>query len=257
VEKKAVVIEEHFSKGDSLIHSIDPRVRIVCAIVYSVIVAVTGEWEVACAGLATAFLFVVLARLSAKHLLHRLLVVNTFVFLLWLILPFSFPGETLLSIGPFNMSAQGISYTLMLTIKCNAIILLNISLLATCGMFKLVHALDHLGVPNKIIHLFFFIYRYAHVMQLEYRRLQDTLKIRGFKPKTSVHTYRTYGSIIGTLLIRGYERSEQVHKAMVCRGFTGEYWLLDHFKMKRSDVLTAIIMTIVGVLFILLQWKIM
>ena len=85
--------------------------------------------------------------------------------------------------------------------------------------------------------------------------MKDTLKIRGFKPRTSIHTYKTYGSIVGTLLIRGYERSEQIHKAMVCRGFKGNYWLLDHFSLRRSDVLAACVMTVGAVLLMVLQWK--
>jgi cobalt/nickel transport system permease protein len=250
------MIEEYFSKGESLVHDIDPRIRIICAIIYSFIIAVTGKFEVALGGLAAGLVLVMLARLSAKHLLRRLLIVNTFVVMLWLILPFSFPAETLVKIGPLNMTEQGILYAFMLTIKCNAIVLVNIGLLSTCGMFNLVHALNHLRVPNKIVHLLFFIYRYAYVMQYEYLRIKDTLRIRGFKPRTSIFTYRTYGSIVGTLLVRGYERSEQVHKAMVCRGFKGHYWLLDHFSLKRSDVLAATIMTLGAALLLVLQWKI-
>lgn len=250
------MIEEHFSQGDSIIHRIDPRVRIIYAIVYSVLVAVTGSFSVALAGLTVAIIIIMLARLHAKHLLRRLLIVNTFIIMLWFVLPFSFSGDTLLKIGPLHLTEQGVLYTLMLTVKCNAIILINVGLLSTCGMFNLVHALNHLRVPNKLIHLLFSIYRYSHVMQLEYTRLRDTLKIRGFRPRTSMHTYQTYGSIVGTLLIRGYERSEQIHKAMVCRGFKGNYWLLDHFTLRGSDVLAASVMTAVVVALLILQWKI-
>ncbi|MDH4211496.1 MAG: cobalt ECF transporter T component CbiQ [candidate division WOR-3 bacterium] len=249
------MIEERFSKGESFVHGIDPRVRILSAIVYSVIIAVTGKLEVACAGLAAGFVLIALARLSAKHVFYRLLVVNTFILMLWLILPFSYPGRMIYKIGALVMTDQGVQYALMLTVKCNAIILINISLLSTCGIFNLVHALDHLRVPNKLIHLFFFVYRYAHVMQYEYYRLRDTLKIRGFKPRTSVNTYRTYGAIIGTLMIRGYERSEQIHKAMICRGFKGHYWLLDHFVWGKSDLLAASMMMLGVILLLTLQWK--
>ena len=250
------MIEDKFSEGDSLIHSIDPRVRIVCAFIYAIIIAATGKLDVALVGLAAGFLLVILARLNAKHLIQRLLIVNIFIIALWVIIPFSFPGEVFLKIGPLGMSKQGMLYTLILTVKCNAIILISIGLLSTCGMFNLVHALDHLRVPNKIIHLLFFIYRYALVMQHEYTRMKNTLKIRGFKPKTSVHTYKAYASIVGTLLIRGYERSEQVHRAMVCRGFKGHYWLLDHFSMKRVDVQAACMMVLGALLLLMLQWKI-
>ena len=249
------MIEERFSKGESCIHNIDPRVRIFGAVIYSIIIAVTGTFEVAFAGLAGGMLLIALARLSAKHVLYRLLIVNTFVFMLWLILPFSYPGNTLFRIGSLVMTEQGVQYALMLTIKCNAIILINISLLSTCGIYNVVHALDHLRVPNRLIHLLFFIYRYAHVMQHEYYRLRDTLKIRGFRPRTSLHTYRTYGSIIGTLMIRGYERSEQIHKAMICRGFKGHFWLLDHFVWERSDVLAACMMALGAILLLVIQWK--
>jgi cobalt/nickel transport system permease protein len=250
------VIEERFSKGDSYIHNIDPRVRILSAVIYSVIIAVTGRLEVAFAGLAIGIILIALARLCAKHVAYRLLVVNTFVLMLWLILPFSYPGDMLLRIGSLVMTEQGVQYALMLTVKCNAIILINISLLSTCGIHNVVHALDHLRVPNRLIHLFFFIYRYAYVIQHEYYRLRDTLKIRGFKPKTSLNTYRAYGSIIGTLMIRGYERSEQIHKAMICRGFKGHYWLLDHFVWESSDLIAACVMALGAVLLLILQWKI-
>jgi cobalt/nickel transport system permease protein len=250
------VIEEHFSEGDSVIHNIDPRVRVICAIVYAVIIAITGKLTIALCGLSAGILLILLARLSAKHVLRRLLIVNMFIVMLWVILPFSIVGETVMKIGPFAASEQGILYTLMLTIKCNAIVLVSIGLLSTCGIFNLVHALDHLRVPNKIIHLLFFIFRYALVMQHEYARLRNTLKIRGFRPTTSIHTYKTYASVVGTLLIRGYERSEQVHKAMVCRGFKGHYWLLDHFSMEKSDLQAACIMALGAVLLLMLQWKI-
>jgi cobalt/nickel transport system permease protein len=250
------VIEERFSKGNSLVHGIDPRVRVIAALLYSMFIAVTGELEVAFAGLAAGVILIALARLSARHVLYRLLIVNAFILMLWLILPFSYPGKIIFRVASLIMTEQGVQYTLILTVKCNAIILINISLLSTCGIFNLVHALDHLRVPNKLIHLLFFIYRYAHVMQHEYYRLRDTLKIRGFKPRTSVKTYRTYGAIIGTLMIRGYERSEQIHKAMICRGFKGHYWLLDHFVWKKSDLLVASMMMLGIVLLFILQWTI-
>jgi cobalt/nickel transport system permease protein len=250
------VIGERFSQGASHIHAIDPRVRILSAVTYSIIIAVTGKLEVACAGLTAGVVLIALARLSVKHVLYRLLIINTFILMLWLILPFSFPGNTIFRVGSLIMTEQGVRYALMLTLKCNAIVLINISLLSTCGIFNLVHALDHLRVPNKLIHLLFFMYRYAHVMEHEYYRLRDTLKIRGFKPRTSVKTYRTYGAIIGTLMIRGYERSEQIHKAMICRGFKGHYWLLDHFVWKKSDLLVASMMMLGIVLLFTLQWTI-
>jgi cobalt/nickel transport system permease protein len=37
------------------------------------------------------------------------------------------------------------------------------------------------------------------------------------------------------LLVRSLERSERIQAAMLCRGFHGHYYLLDHFTMTRLD----------------------
>jgi len=250
------MIEEEFVKDNSLIHNIDPRIKIVCALLYSCLIAVSNKLSVALLGLCFAIMILAVARLNIAFVLKRLLIVNVFIFFLWLTLPFSFPGNAIMTIGNLKMTEQGIAYTLLLTIKCNAIIIVNIGLISTCGIFQIVHALRHLAVPDKLIHLFFFLYRYAHILLFEYAKLKDTLKIRGFKPNTSVHTYRTYGSIIGALLLKGYERSEHIHKAMICRGFKGKYWLLDHFKITKKDIVVAGILALSIIWLGIVQWAI-
>ena len=48
------------------------------------------------------------------------------------------------------------------------------------------------------------------------------------------HSYRTFGYLVGMLLVRSFDRSERVLAAMKCRGFRGQYWLLDHFSFVAS-----------------------
>jgi cobalt/nickel transport system permease protein len=248
------MIEEPFARGFSIIHMIDPRVKMVFAILFSVFVAITHKTPVAVCGLVLAVILILIARLSVKHLLSRVVIANIFIVFLWLILPFSMPGKVVFEIMGLTASYEGILYTLLITVKCNAIILLNIALLSTSSISDLVHALRHFRVPDKLIHIFFFLFRYANVMAGEYAVLQRTLKVRGFKPNTSIHTYRTYGAVIGTLLIHGHDRSEKIHKAMVCRGFKGKYWLLEHFVMKPQDYLAACLLIAVLIFLGVLQW---
>ena len=44
------------------------------------------------------------------------------------------------------------------------------------------------------------------------------------------------GQAAGTLLVRGYERSERVAQAMRCRGFDGCFRALATFRTRWSDV---------------------
>ena len=248
------MIEEPFAQGNTILHKMDPRVKIVYAVLISILIAVTHKFSLACAGLGLTMILVLLAQLKAKLLMQRILVANIFILFLWFIIPFSMGGDTLFTILGSPASYQGILYTLLITMKCNAIILMNIALISTSSVFDLVHALRHFRVPDKLIHIFFFLFRYANVMVVEYATIQRTLKIRGFQPNTSMHTYRTYGAVIGTMLVRGHDRSEQIHKAMVCRGFRGKYWLLDHFHFTSMDAYAAVVFACILVVFGLLQW---
>jgi len=248
------MIEEPFAKGSSIIHRIDPRVKIVYALLFSIIIAITHKLLLAFIGLGVAVLLVLIAELRAKHLIQRILVANTFVAFLWVIIPFSIPGTPVFTIFGLPASYQGILYTLLITMKCNAIVLLNLALISTSSVFDLVHALRHFRFPDKLIHIFFFLFRYANVMVVEYATIQKTLTARGFQRSSTMHTYRTYSSVIGTLLVRGHDRSEQIHKAMVCRGFRGKYWLLDHFHFSSGDAGAAVVLALLLITLGVLQW---
>ena len=236
------LIKEKFSEGDSTLHRLDPRVKIIVAILFSVMVALTDKYTLLTGGLLFAVGAVAVARLRAKEIISRLLVVNSFIFLLWLMLPFTFPGKNIYTLGSFNISQEGIKYALLITIKSNAIILAGIALLSTSSIFNLVHALRHLHFPDKLTQLFFFTYRYTQTIHSEYIRLNNAIKIRGFKPRTNFHTYRTYAYLVGMMLVRSYDRSKRVYNAMLCRGFKGKFWTLNHFVFKKSDVVAGIVM---------------
>ncbi|MEE9612088.1 MAG: energy-coupling factor transporter transmembrane component T, partial [Desulfatiglandales bacterium] len=112
----------------------------------------------------------------------------------------------------------------------------------------------HLHVPTKIVHLFFFTYRYIHVIHTEYQRLIKAIKIRGFHPRTNLHTYRTYAYLVGMVIVKSHDRAQRVRAAMLCRGFSGRFYDLSDFSFKASDlvILVLMLLAVMGVGF--LQW---
>ena len=230
---------EEFALGDSLIHRLDPRVKIVVAAFYSVIVALNGSLQATAASICFPVVLVTVARLSVKRIFARMAVVNLFVLFLWLFLPLTGPGEIVYSFGPLDIYREGLVHALLITLKSNAILLTVIALLGTAPVFSLVHALSHMGAPDKLVHLFFFCYRYVHVVHGEYHRLANALKIRGFRPRTNMHTYRTYSYLVGMLLVRSFDRSARILSAMKCRGFTGRFHLMERGEVNRKDYLVG------------------
>ncbi len=234
---------------------IDPRVSIIYTLIFSIIIALSSNMLVAVVGLISSIILTILIAINIAMILRRLLIVNIFILILWLILPFSTPGPIIFSIGGLKASMSGVSYALLISLKSNAIVITAISLLSSGGIFNLVRALSDLRIPDKLIYIFFLFYRYTYVLFSEYETIKQGLKIRGFEPKTSFHTYRTYGYVLGALLLKGYERSEKIHRAMLCRGFEGKYRLLDHFRIGPNDLIAIFMMALNIIILLLLQWN--
>ncbi len=248
------MVAEEFSSGNSLLHDLDPRIKIIVATLFSIIVAVADRTEVLLLALLFSACCVILSNLPLLRVMRRLLLVNGFILLLWIVLPFTYPGKTLFSVGPFDATAEGIRYALTITIKSNTIILACIALLGTTSIFTLVHAVRHLRVPDKLVQLLFFSYRYIHVIYIEYLRLLNAMKVRCFRPGSNLRTYKAYAYLVGMMLLNSYDRSERVYDAMLCRGFKGQFWILDHFTLKRGDVILFVIMLLSIAALGFLQW---
>lgn len=248
------MIEQAFDTGDSIVHNLDPRAKIIVACAFSVVVALCDRFWAVVPAIALALLLIALSRLPFAAVFSRLLVVNGLILFLWLFLPFTVSGSPLLIIGPLTATKEGITYVSLITLKANAIIIALLALLATISIFNLGRAMRRLYIPSKLVHLFLLTYRYIHVIHTEYQRLMKATKIRGFRPKTNLHTYRTYAYLLGMLLVRSHERAQRVRAAMLCRGFNERFYDLSEFTWKRSDVALMVIMLLGVTGIALLQW---
>jgi cobalt/nickel transport system permease protein len=116
-------------------------------------------------------------------------------------------------------------------------------------------ALHHLRLPDKLCHLLLFTYRYLYVFEQEFHRLVQAMKIRGFRPGTDLHTYRSYANLAAMLLVHSYDRADRVFQAMLCRGFHGTFYSLRTFAWGRRDgVFLAISLPLLaGLLY--LEWR--
>ncbi len=223
-----------------ILKNCDPRVKILLALGFAVIVALTYSFRV----LFLAALFVLvclsLSGLSLRFVLQRVALVNLFLVLVVFTLPFTTPGTLWFSVGPFKVSHDGASLALLVFLKSNLIVLATIALLYSSSVFELAHALHHLRVPDKLVQLLFFTFRYLHVLEQEFLHLKEAALLRGFRPRTSLFTYRITAYLVGNLIVRSYDRSQRVYEAMLCRGFQGTFPVYHHFEGQRRDLFLAL-----------------
>jgi len=242
---------EVFAEGSSFLHRLDPRVKILVFMPFAFLCAVSKGLSVPSLYLLLSLFFVLIAKLNFRNLLSRLAGANFFILFIWIFIPFSYKHNPYIDLGFLKLSYEGLKYALSITLKCNAIILATISLLSTSTIFSLAHAMLHLKVPSKLVTIFFLFYRYISVMHEEYIKIKRAVLARGFKPGTNLHTYKTYAYMVGALLLKSFERSEEIYRAMLARGFKGFFPLFEHFKLKKTDISFGIIANLI-IIFIYL-----
>jgi cobalt/nickel transport system permease protein len=241
---------EVFSEGDSLLHKLDPRVKIILFGVFSILCITSSGIKAPLLNLFYPFCLILIGRIKVKPLLSRIFFANIFITFIWLFIPFSYSGNSHFKIYWLKISYDGLKYALSITLKCNAMVLATITLLSTSSLFSFAHAMIHFKVPNKLVTIFFLFYRYITVIHEEYLKIRKAVSLRGFVPGSNFNTYKTYAYIIGGMIIKSYERAEDIYKAMLCRGFKGIFPLLEHFEIKKYDKLFFII----SISIIILLW---
>jgi cobalt/nickel transport system permease protein len=248
------MFNEDFAIGDSIIHRIDPRFKVVAAAVFSIVVAVSYRFPALLAALAAAVILTLAAHLNLKAVAKRLLVVIGFLVLLWVLLPVTFEGDALVRIGPLSLTRPGVILAAQISLKSLAILLAFIALITTMNFATLGHALDRLHLSGKLVHLLLMTYRYIFVIEQEYQRMVRAAKIRGFRPRANLHTYKTFAYFVAMLFVRAASRADRVYRAMRCRGFSGRLFCLADFPPHLSNWIFAGIMTVSVVGLALLEW---
>ena len=217
------------------IRLLDPRVRIVSVVAYAITIVQLSSLPLLALSLVLSFFLMTQAKLPFWPTVKRVAMMDGFIAFLLVMLPFTTQGDAMFHLFGFPASYQGLHKAIVILFKANAIVMATLSLLGTLEAVTLGHALARLRVPDSLVHLLLFTVRYIEVLHAEYRRLRTAMKCRGFSPSNSWHTYRSIGYLVGMMLIRSFERSERILQAMKCRGFQGQFHLLDSIVFSRRD----------------------
>lgn len=248
------MIGEAFAAGRSPLHTLDPRLKIIAATLFTITVALSMRFETLFAALVVSLVLIGCTRLNISLIAKRMMLLNSLILFFWLVLPITIEGTPLYHLGPIPITREGVLLSARLTLKANTIFLSLIALVDTSSVVTLGHALGQIKVPEKLVQLLLLTYRYVFVIEQEYRRLSTAAKVRSFRPGTNLHTYKTYAYLIGMLFVRAGARAERVHKAMRCRGFRGKFYSLHEFKLTRKDLIWAGSLGVAITAIVLLEW---
>ncbi len=221
----------------SLVGRLDPRTRVVLAVLFALTVVTVASLSALVLALAAAVTLAVLARLAPRQTLRRMLALEGFMLVVLALLPFTVPGRILAEPLGFAVSAEGLRQAAVIGLRANAVAVALMALVGSLEVVALGRALSRLGAPERLVHLFLFTIRYLEVLEREYRRLRLAMRARAFRPTCGPHCWRSIGYLFGMLMVRSLERAERIDAAMRCRGFTGRFPLLDDDEPQRPGAL--------------------
>jgi cobalt/nickel transport system permease protein len=238
---------------DSPLGRLDPRWKLAAFLLAVVAIVLLQTLAAATGALAGALLLAAVSRLPPRWLLVRLGGMALFLALFTVWLPFLLHDNGLIwKLGPLSVSWHGTRVALRLIVKTIAIVTLMLILLATAPLHVTLQAAYALRMPGLLVHLALLTYRYVFLLADEFSRLRIALRVRGYRNRANLHSYRTIGHVAGTLLVRGAERAERVGQAMRCRGFDGRFRSLAPFQTRLVDLVLFVL--VVGSAAALLGW---
>jgi cobalt/nickel transport system permease protein len=161
--------------------------------------------------------------------------------------PFLYRGEV------FRFSGLVFTYGwlsfISITLKSLFMVSMTLLLVMTSGFYVLLNHLRKLKVPKLFILLLMMIYRYLFLLVDEFHKMQQAYFLRSGQKRFHL---KDIGSIFGHVLIRSFNRSQDVHYAMMLRGLEDEICLPDEYKITFKDIVIALLLMalICGIRFI-------
>ncbi|MGD1038433.1 MAG: cobalt ECF transporter T component CbiQ [Roseiarcus sp.] len=223
------------------LHRVDPRLRVITCFGFALLVVSMSRPMALIAALAVAVAAIAAARVELRPAWRAMAALDGSMILVIALLPFTMPGEPLVSVFGYPASSEGLWRAAQITLKSNAVVLMTLALLGSTELVDIGHALEKLRVPAKLVQLLLMTVRYIDVLGREYRRLRVAMTVRGFQMRCNVHTWRAMGYLFGMLFVRSLERAERISAAMRCRGFTGRFPTLSDMALARRDAVFAVI----------------
>jgi cobalt/nickel transport system permease protein len=239
---------DDLSRKNTVIHRIDPRVKVITTLLYIVIIVSFDKYEIF--SIVPFILYPViilsLGNLPVIIILKKMAFVSPLAIFMGIFNPF-IDKTPVLEIGRMAISGGWLSFFSIL-LRFSLTVSATLILIAVTGFNQICRALEKLGIPQIFVIQLMFLYRYIFVLGEELVRMNRARRFR-----SAINTgikFSAYKNLIGCLLIRTMDRAHRIHLAMSCRGFDGTIHVLNPVKI---NLLSLIFLIIWAVLFIVLR----
>ncbi|MEA1959411.1 MAG: cobalt ECF transporter T component CbiQ [Chloroflexota bacterium] len=211
--------DEYVHLGSPL-HRWDPRFKLIGLFVLIFAFAFVRDPRLLLAIVAVTAAIYIASRLPLSYLLTRLRYPSLFLLALVLALPFISGGDVVASLGPIDLKQEGLTSALLIATRFFCILTVGLVIFGTAPFLNTIKAMRALGLPDILTDMTLLAFRYFHDTGEYLHRMETSMRLRGFhERRISPRGVGVLAWLGGSILVRSYERSEGVYRAMILRGY--------------------------------------
>jgi cobalt/nickel transport system permease protein len=243
-----------------LLQRVDPRVKLVSLLAFVVVSVLVTQ-----SGVLLALLVVAVALALASRISLGLFAVRAWIFVpvftaivaLPAITNWVTPGDAVLTVwsggspqaGPFGLpgsltiTVPGLQVAARLVLRATDAVSFAVLLTLTTRWDQLLRALRVIRVPRMFVVVLAMAYRYVHLLVRLAGEMALARRSRTVGRATAAEDRRFLGAAAATLFGKAQATSEQVYGAMVARGYRGETYTLERWRLTWIDLVWGIVTT--------------
>lgn len=254
---------DEYAHLDSLLHRWEPRCRLIGLVALIFAFSFVRDLRLLPAMLAASFALYAVSRLPVSFLVKRLRFPGFFLLMMAVLLPFLSGQTVLLRIGPLALRQEGCLHLLLIVARFVSILTAGLVLFGVAPFLTTIKAMRALGLPPVLADMTLFSYRYIYEIGADLETMETAMGLRGFRARRFGRGAVTaplggdappllgvLASLAGSILVRSYEQSERIYKAMVLRGYGRPVCSPDGFQVRPQDVAGLAVVILVAAGFV-------
>jgi cobalt/nickel transport system permease protein len=244
-------IVDEYSDFGSLLHRWDPRCKLIGLMVLIFAFSFVRDLRMLLAMVVVTIISYIISKLPVSFILRRLRYPSFFLLVVVLILPFVSGQTVIMSIGPLDLRQEGLFAVLLIATRFLSILTIGLILFGTAPFLTTIKAMRALGLPSILADIVLLSFRYLHEIGSNLQKMQMSMSLRGFNKRgLNIRALSITAWLSGSILVRSYERSEWVYKAMILRGYGHAPPVRGEFQVHSRDVITLGVFLLTAVGFI-------
>jgi len=261
VSIKQLQQQELMSDQNSLLHSVDTRIKLIVLLIVILYTVTSTDKLVFITMEVYLIILIIISKIGLKDALMRVLLILPFGFFIAIFQPFIQPGQVLytLPLG-LNITLEGIEFAALLLSRLVVTITATILFSFITPMKDLAVAFRQLHMPHEFAMIFTLFVRFIFLFYDELQNIRNAQASRGFTftNKTPyLWKVRQVGYLFLMMFIRSYEKGEIVYSAMASRGYSSHSRIYTHkTRLTTNSILYILIPVIIMIILTLITHNI-